>query len=80
MATMTLYKKRWMTINELVQEGFSQRDLKQWVHAKDFPSMKGNAKNSPWKIDTARLESWLIKKGIMNKIDPSLDKIKDASL
>ena len=48
MAAMTLYKKRWMTINELVQEGFSQRDLKQWVHAKDFPAMKGNAKNSPW--------------------------------
>ena len=63
MVAYTLYPKRWMTINELVDQGFSIRDLKQWVHIKGFPAMKGKAKNSPWKIDTIRLEPWLIKNG-----------------
>ena len=79
MSTVSLYPKRFMTINELVQQGFSQRELKEWVHRKGFPAMKGKSKNSPWKIDTARLEPWLIKNGFMKRIDPDLDKIKDAS-
>lgn len=76
----SLYPKRWMTINELVNEGFGSRELKQWVHVKGFPAMKGKASNSPWKIDTQLLDAWLIKKGIMKRPDSDLLKIKDASL
>lgn len=75
-----IYPKRWMTINELVNEGFGSRELKEWVHIKGFPCMKGKAKNSPFKIDTYYLDAWLIKKGIMKRPDSDLLKIKDASL
>ncbi len=74
------YPKRWMTIQELSKEGLGVRDLKEWVHIKGFPCMKGKSKNSPFKIDTYYLDAWLTKKGYMKYPSKELQKIKDASV
>ena len=71
------YPKKWMTINELEQCGLSKEDLKIWVNAKDFPSMR-NGSRGHWRINTDLLDSWLIKKGFMKK--PSDDLLKINSL
>ena len=72
------YPKKWMTINELEKQcGLSKEDLKIWVNAKDFPSMR-NGTRGHWRINTDLLDSWLIKKGFMKK--PSEDLLKISSL
>lgn len=68
-----MYPKKFMTINELVKIGFSREELKKWVNAKDFPSMR-SGKNGNWRINTDLLDAWLIKKGFMKK--PSEDLLK----
>ena len=59
MRTMNMYPKRYMTIKELVPYGFTKYELEKYVKIRGFPAYKAPGTTSPWKIDTAKLDSWL---------------------
>lgn len=48
-----------MTIKELVPYGFTKYELEKYVKIRGFPAYKAPGTTSPWKIDTAKLDSWL---------------------
>jgi hypothetical protein len=69
------YPKRFMTITELVKLGLSREELKDWVHAKDFPSMRSGT-NCTWRVDTNLLDAWMIKHGYLKRPNSDLLSIK----
>lgn len=71
------YPKKFMTITELSEIGLPIRDLKCWVHIKDFPSMRVG-KRGQWKINTDYLDAWLIKRRYMKM--PSEEILKITSV
>lgn len=60
------YPKPLMSITELVNLGYSRETLKKWVRIRDFPAIR-NSPRGNWKIDTSKLNSWLVQKGLMKK-------------
>lgn len=60
--TTTNYPKRYMTIKELVPYGFSYYELKKFIEIKGFPAYKPPGKTSKWKIDTSKLDKWLMRR------------------
>lgn len=55
-----------MSITELVSLGYSRKSLNNWVHAKGFPAHRTSEKGQ-WRIDTTKLDAWLVRKGLKKK-------------
>ena len=60
--TATTYPKRYMSINELVSYGFTRCELKSYLKIRGFPAYKLPGKTSTWRIDTTKLDSWLMRR------------------
>lgn len=62
MESKNVYPKRYMTIKELVPFGFTVYELNKYVQIHGFPAYKPPGKTSTWKIDTSKLDSWLMRR------------------
>ncbi len=60
------YPKPLMSIPELSKMGYPERELRNLVHVTGFPARRLK-KGGKWLIDTAKLDRWLIRKGLMKK-------------
>ena len=60
--TATTYPKRYMSINELVSCGFTRCELKSYLKIRGFPAYKPPGKTATWRIDTTKLDSWLMRR------------------
>ena len=62
MQNTTTYPKKYMSIKELLPYGFTRCELNEYIKMKGFPAYKAPGKTAPWKIDTTKLDSWLIRR------------------
>ena len=60
--TYNTYPKRYMSIKELVPYGFTQCELKKYLKIKGFPAYKPPGKTATWRIDTTKLDAWLMRR------------------
>ena len=51
-----------MSIKELVPYGFTQCELKKYLKIKGFPAYKPPGKTATWRIDTTKLDAWLMRR------------------
>lgn len=56
------YPKRYMTISELLPYGFTRCELMKYVKIHGFPAYKPAGQTSTWKIDTSKLDNWLMRR------------------
>lgn len=59
-----MYKKRWMTIAELIKEGIPKRILYEICHTPGQRLAVQFEKNGKWHIDTNRLDEELKRRAI----------------
>lgn len=60
--TTIRYPKKYMSINELVEYGFTRCELKGYLKIRGFPAYKLPGKTSTWRIDTTKLDAWLMRR------------------
>lgn len=58
----TTYPRKYMSVQELVPFGFSEHELKQCLKIKGFPAYKMPGRTGKWRIDTTKLDSWLMRR------------------
>ena len=58
----TTYPRKYMSVKELVPFGFSEHELKQCLKIKGFPAYKMPGRTGKWRIDTTKLDSWLMRR------------------